>query len=250
MIAENFVPERVSVNMDSRSPTFSQFQLQHGLLLAADENALPTSLSAWKDGELKLAENATHYVYVHAGSAKLKCRTGTYPLGEGLYAAVPGAGSISGQGRGMVVTRHGYLGLFQLGGPIEARGRLRYIDGCTDTLLIGPPVLGEPCFNHLHIPSSTHQTQHTHPSIRVGLIARGSGYCQLARDRVALHPGMAFCIQAEGLHSFHTGEESIDVVVYHPDSDHGPSHQDHPMINRTMVSGVSASRLEEYQTKI
>lgn len=28
---------------------------------------------------------------------------------------------------------------FHLGGPTEERGRLRYIDGCTDSLRIAPP---------------------------------------------------------------------------------------------------------------
>jgi hypothetical protein len=29
----------------------------------------------------------------------------------------------------------------------------------------------------------------------------------------------------------------MDVVPYHPDSDWGPSHEEHPMVNRTLVGG-------------
>ena len=47
---------------------------------------------------------------------------------------------------------------FQVGGPIEAMGRLRYIDGCTDSLLIPPWRRGEACLNHLHIPPGVEQT--------------------------------------------------------------------------------------------
>ncbi|HEY6557898.1 MAG TPA: RCC1 domain-containing protein [Polyangiaceae bacterium] len=31
-----------------------------------------------------------------------------------------------------------------IGGPIEARGRLRYIDGCSNTFVVCPPRLGKP----------------------------------------------------------------------------------------------------------
>jgi hypothetical protein len=29
----------------------------------------------------------------------------------------------------------------------------------------------------------------------------------------------------------------MDVVPYHPDSDWGPTHEEHPMVNRTLVGG-------------
>lgn len=62
-----------------------------------------------------------------------------------------------------------------VGGPIEDRGRLRYIDGCTDTLLIPPWRRGEACLNLLHLPPGIEQTMHTHPSDRAGMTVRGAG---------------------------------------------------------------------------
>jgi hypothetical protein len=38
------------------------------------------------------------------------------------------------------------------------------------------------------------------------------------------------------------------VVAYHPDSDYGPTHEAHPMINRTVVRGVPASQIESIHT--
>ena len=38
------------------------------------------------------------------------------------------------------------------------------------------------------------------------------------------------------------------MIAFHPDSDFGPAPEDHPMINRTMVDGVSASRLDDIRT--
>ena len=41
----------------------------------------------------------------------------------------------------------------------------------------------------------------------------------------------------------------MDVVAYHPDSDTGPTHDDHPMLNRTIVEGVSARDIDKIRTK-
>lgn len=196
-----------------------------------------TRVRAWNKSTLELPSEGTHYFFAHSGASALeRGAAGTYPLGAGMFASVPGALVVNGTaGAGLVITHAGYDGLFQLGGPIEDKGRLRYIDGCTDSLLLAPPVLGDPCLNHLHIPAGTTQTRHVHPSIRVGMVVRGEGVCVTPERELSLHPGLAFMIPAEQLHSFHTKASSLDVVVYHPDSDTGPTHEDHPMLNRTLI---------------
>jgi len=60
-----------------------------------------------------------------------------FPLPAGMYAAIPGSCEISG-GAGIAVTRKSFYRFFNLGGPIEKEGRLRYIDGCTDSVLHQP----------------------------------------------------------------------------------------------------------------
>jgi hypothetical protein len=61
---------------------------------------------------------------------------------------------------------------------------------------------------------------------------------------------MLFCIHPEGKHKFRTGPDSpMRVLAYHPDSDFGPTDQDHPMINRTMVDGISARELTAIHTQ-
>jgi len=151
-----------------------------------------------------------------------------------MYFAVPGTATIRG-GTGLAITREGYHGFFQLGGPIEETGRLRYIDGCTDSLLIAPVTLRDPCLNLLHIPPGTRQSAHTHPSIRVGLIVGGAGECVTPERRYSLRSSMAFIIAAEQMHSFHTDRESLLVIAYHPDRDFGPTDTCHPMVNRTIL---------------
>jgi hypothetical protein len=214
---------------------FISWELKHGCLADLEEDEFPTTLWGWKEQELALEEGSTHFGLVHAGTALLRCASGSFSLMAGMYFAVPGSMRIV-QGTGIVVTRRGFQGLFHLGGPVEAKGRLHYIDGCTDSLLVPPVLKGDPCLNLLHIPPHTRQTAHTHPSVRVGLVIRGHGWCVTPAGRLPLEPGRAFVIRARALHSFHTDDEDLGVIAYHPDSDFGPTHEDHPMVNRTLIS--------------
>ncbi|NJM12062.1 MAG: cupin domain-containing protein, partial [Synechococcaceae cyanobacterium SM1_2_3] len=103
-----------------------------------------------------------------------------------------------------------------------------------DTLLICRRVWRS-LFDHLHIPPHTDQTPHTHPSARIGIILKGTGECRTPNGTYPLQPGMGWHIPTGCLHSFFTGEEALDVVAWHPDSDFGPRDDDHPMINRTVI---------------
>jgi len=186
-------------------------------------------------GQSALPDGSTTMVLTTVGTTVLQWRDCRFPLHAGMFAVVPGAGLLEGSGAGLVIAMPGYRGVFQIGGPLEDIGRLRYIDGCTDTLLVCPPRLGEPCLNHLHIPPGTSQTQHTHPTDRVGVIVRGSGICRTPSGEWTLTPGMGWRIPAGCRHSFFTESDSLDVVAWHPDSDFGPTDEDHPMRNRTIL---------------
>lgn len=158
-----------------------------------------------------------------------------------------------------------YVSYYSSGGPIEKVGRLKYIDGCTDSLLIPPVKMGDPCFNHLHFPTQIDQTQHTHPSHRIGIVAEGYGQCITPFGNLPLTKGMIFVIKewdgksyAEGLdgqmypqgqHAFETRKSTMDVIAFHPDSDFGATDVNHPMINRTIVDGISASEIANIQTQ-
>ena len=212
------------------------------------DDAFPSRLSGWRNDVLELPNDGTHFGYVQKHSVALETGCGIFELQEGMYFVAPDACRIRGAGEGIVVTRLGYSGMFALGGPIEANGRLRYIDGCTDTLLIAPPTLGDPCLNALYFPSHISQTEHTHPSVRIGMVARGSGKCRTTQATYDLFPGLAFVIRADGLHGFSTTEDEMVIIAYHPDSDFGPTDEAHPMINRTIVQGVPVSQIELIST--
>jgi quercetin dioxygenase-like cupin family protein len=209
--------------------------MTHGRVENLSQNEFPTLVWAWTGDRLAVDEPGTHFGFVYAGAAVLRCSAGVFPLKTGMYFAVPGELSIE-QGSGMIVSRLGFRGLFHLGGPVENVGRLRYIDGCTDSLLIPPVTRGDPCLNLLHLPPGTRQSPHTHPSLRAGMVFRGEGYCATAEHSIELSPGQIFVIRAGGLHSFHTRSSSLLVLAYHPDSDFGPTHENHPMVNRTMIA--------------
>ena len=222
---------------------FHGWTITTGELADLRADPFPTVVSGWSGGALELLEGATHHGVVRSGTAELEGAAGRFTLRTGMYFALPGGGRIGGDGDGLLVSALGHTGLFGVGGPLEPTGRLRYIDGCSDTLLIPPARLGDPCLNALYFPPGTDQTAHTHPSLRAGVVMSGRGVCRLEDREVPLLPGVAFLIRTDCRHSFATAEDPMVVVAYHPDSDVGPTDEAHPMITRTIVDGVPASRL-------
>lgn len=217
--------------------SFDPYPLRPGLLCSLTDGPFALSLAAWEDSDLFPApDRATHFGCVLDGPAELACPAGTFALRAGMVFAVPGDGKVRvGGGRGVLITQRDFLGVFALSGPLEEEGRLRYIDGCTDSLVIPPPLLGDPCLNLLHLPPGTRQSRHTHPSPRLGVILSGRGTCVTPDAEYALEPGLCFVIHTDAPHSFHTAGEALRVLAFHPDSDFGPTHENHPMVNRTIL---------------
>lgn len=172
---------------------------------------------------------------------------GVFRLAPGMYFCVVGRCKFVSDA-GVLIERQGYVGLNTIGGPVEQAGRLAYIDGCTDTLLIGPPVLGDPCFNLLHFPKQINQTMHTHPSLRCGITLSGSGVARFPEGEVPLSPGDCWFLETGGEHAFYTTDSELLVTAWHPDSDTGPHRDNHPMLNRTIVEGVSARYIPGIRT--
>jgi quercetin dioxygenase-like cupin family protein len=228
--------------------TFSVFDLKTDCLAELCDQQFPTAFHAWNEKSLTLKPNGTHFGYVYRGQTVLQTPFGEFRLRERMYFCVPDGFVVNG-GTGVIISRLGFKGIFSLGGIIENQGRLRYIDGCTDTLLIAPLLQGDPCLNALFFPPNITQTPHTHPSVRVGMVAQGSGECVLPDGVIALNAGKAFIIPPDTLHSFNTQTNEMIVIAYHPDSDFGATNENHPMINRTMVKGVSASQIAAIQTR-
>ncbi|MFM7012786.1 MAG: cupin domain-containing protein [Betaproteobacteria bacterium] len=195
----------------------------------------------------------THYVFVLEGTAYYN---DVYPLSAGMYGCFTD-GYLAGalDTLAVVVSNLNYNGLMQIGGRIEPTGRLRYIDGCSDTLLVPPVKKGDPCLNLLHFPTGIKQTMHTHPSMRIGVVARGYGVCHTPFGDTPLVPNQLFVIKPSngrkedgldgkqhevGLHCFETHNREMQIIAYHPDSDWGATDEDHPMKNNTFIDGISA----------
>lgn len=233
------------------SKAFSHFDWKTGKIGDLDRK-YPSYLSAWDNNSFRIAEpNDGHFGYVDVGDATLHYRGRQFVLESGMCFSVPGEFRVEG-GRGIIMSREDHKPFFQITGPVEEEGRLKYIDGCTDSLLISPVKLGDPCLNLLYFPAGIDQTSHTHTSDRIGMIMSGRGRCVTPDEEIELKPGMIFCIHAEGQHKFQTPHgEPMRVLAYHPDSDFGPQDEFHPMLNRTIIDGVSASdeSRSEYRTK-
>lgn len=206
-----------------------------GVSLSALDTMYPSALEVVTGDVERAITTATTFGFVLAGSATVRLGALGGELCAGGYFCAPGGFSLRADGLVVLVVRHGYLGLPQLG-AIEAKGRLAYIDGCSDSLLVSPPRLGDPAFNHLHFPAEIDQSEHLHPSIRLGVVARGRGFARLRSGEVPLDRGMVFLLDAHERHSFRTADAPMDVIAYHPDSDWGPTDAAHPMKTRTYLS--------------
>ncbi len=198
----------------------------------------------WKsqNKSLSISDEGTHFIFCTAGSVEVVYGdNNSHILKQNCYGCVSNAAIINGPGSALISSRLGYRGLNTFGGPTENMGRLRYIDGCSSTVLIAPPKKGDPCFNYLYIPAGINQTAHTHPTLRVGYILEGNGIIKLEDKTLVLQENSFFCLPPDMLHSFHTNKESLKIVIYHPDSEVGPSDEEHPMLNRTIVDGIPAN---------
>ncbi|RDS86211.1 cupin domain-containing protein [Dyella psychrodurans] len=195
-----------------------------------------------------LEAEASHYVVVCDGEFQVSLKNATHHLSEGCFGSFPGVTQIKGEGRAFVLSSLGYRSPLLAGGPAEEQGRLRYVDGCTTSLLLPPPVRGEPCLNFMHLPRNVSQTMHTHPSLRAGIILSGNGQCKTKKGVLGFHPGTTFFIPPYLPHSFQSNDETLRIAIFHPDSDSGPTHTNHTMLNRTFVGGKSAQFITKLHT--
>ena len=134
------------------------------------------------------------------------------------------------------------FGVFRLGfkgqkvvGELESKGRLSYIDGCSDSLLIYPPRLGDPSMSFLHFPTNTEQTFHNHPSIRIGVVVDGHGIASTNQMEFLLEKDDIFMLREHEIHRFKTGNTEMNIIAFHPDGDWGPTDHNHTMLNRTYI---------------
>lgn len=184
-------------------------------------------------------EYSTIYGYVYSGDVKLPNGMTATP-GQYFCFWSWGCSEILYTGKVVLITRIGFRGQDQVGGPIEKSGRLCYIDGCSDSLLVYPPRQGDPSLNALYFPPNVNQSYHIHPSLRLGTVVRGSGIaCVRDKDgekEIPLTPGTVFCIEERELHRFRTADDSMVVIAFHPDGDWGPTDHNHTMLNRTYIT--------------
>lgn len=251
--------------MNVDNPAFRSLSYQDTEEYISDDPNFPYKLIPINGTKKFLDTRYSYFGYNAADKADLyrhdtKLHT---PLTTGHFFSVNCQFQFS-RAKGFIIQVPNFQSYNYIGGPIEAQGRLKYIDGCTDSLLISPVRKGDCCLNHLHFPMNISQTMHTHPSDRVGMVVGGKGICVTPWGNIDLSPGMLFIIKRSGgkksqgldgnmyengSHCFYTTSSHMDVIAWHPDSDFGPEDEDHPMINRTMVNGVSASQLTDIQTK-
>ena len=191
-----------------------------------------------KDNKFITTPNTTTYGYVLYGQVYLgdgqMAKQGQY---FSIWTKLEKEFVIDGEA--VFMCRIGYKGQNTIGGPLEKSGRLCYIDGCSDSLLVYPPRLGDPSLNALYFPAGINQTFHIHPSIRLGVVADGEGFSNVMFEgkevEIPLKKGDLFCIEERETHRFRTTTSHMTVIPYHPDGDWGPTDHNHTMLNRTYI---------------
>jgi len=105
---------------------FRSLTIENGLGLDLSDDAYPAQIRGWNGETVSLSGEATHYGLVTRGEAALTDPSGEWRLRAGMFFVLPGAGRVGGpDSAGLVISRLGYTGLWQIGGPPETRGRLR-----------------------------------------------------------------------------------------------------------------------------
>lgn len=208
------------------------------VLFDAQTTMYPTVMHGRSQGEGEFPTvSSTHFGFVIEGTVKiLRKALPALELSPGMYFSIPGPFSYSSQGRFFSIERMGYRSLFAVGGPIEESGRLCYIDNCSVSQLIPPARLGDPTLQQLVFPPNVDQTMHLHPTIRMGFVQAGSGFCKMADgSKQALEAGNVFYLPERQVHGFQSLKDPMVIIAYHPDSDVGPTDHSHPMLSRTYL---------------
>lgn len=183
---------------------------------------------------------STFYGYCF-GPTTLTIPHRSFKLENGDFFSVPGRPDIDAADWVFIVEKYGYRGQVVIG-KTEEKGRLSYIDGCSDSMLVYPPRKGDPSLNLLYFPPNVVQKEHTHPSVRLGVVISGSGVAYPGKidDNEygsELKPGYMFCIEENEKHYFVTTSTGMRIVAFHPEGDWGPTDENHGMINRTYLNG-------------
>ena len=257
-LASAIKPVSQTINNQQRITDFHSFELSHGHLLSHnDGKQFSADVFGWKNNTFDsrdynniISDRSTSFGYVHSGWCKLYDLSTnlSFDLCKGMYFSFPNIGKYviepvddnddNDNNSGIINVDNNYFGVFTIGGPVEQTGRLNYIDG-TNTNLILPPILhGDPCLNILYLDPNLEQTPHTHPSFRSGFVINGNGKCNLPSINQShdFKPGTVFWIPEDLLHSFKSENNRLDIMTFHPDSEFGPSHQQHPMMNNTIFN--------------
>jgi hypothetical protein len=188
-----------------------------------------------KKSSLVIPKGSSCYGFVISGEIYTK----TLSVGAGsAFSSSTGFSVGSEDTRVWYVVRHGVKAVDTVVVP-EHKGRLSYIDGCSDSLLIYPPRKGDGSLSLLYFPTNIQQTFHTHPSIRLGYVASGSGTAHWAfeyqQKSCSLRAGDYFMLEAHSKHRFTTDCSDLRILAYHPDGDWGPEDHNHTMLNRTYL---------------
>jgi hypothetical protein len=116
-------------------------------LLDSTNEWYPSVAVVVQDAEWQTLAHSTTFGVVLSGKSYVNDRA-IYP---NEFFCLPSTEhqTISVDGRAALFVRLGFLGQHIVAGKIDPKGRVSYIDGCTDSVLVYPPRKGDACLNKL-----------------------------------------------------------------------------------------------------
>lgn len=206
--------------------TFTSLHFKNGDLFDLSNTQFPSKVYAF-DGmdAIYYHQNCSYYGYVFEGSVTIKYKKEDFTVKKGMYFSLPKELNIQGEGKAFIIEHYDHSCFFQIGGPVEEKGRIECEYNRSNSLLIAPTELHQPCLNLLQIHKNQENLPfHTHQEYRIGMVVEGFGYFATNDNRIPLEKGEIFILPANLAHRLEApkNSENFLIISYHPKSQVNP----------------------------
>lgn len=206
--------------------TFTALHFKNGKLFDLSNTQYPSKVYAF-DGmdAIYYHQDCSYYGYVFEGHITIRYKEENFTIKKGMYFSVPKELNIQGTGKAFIIEHYNHTCFFQLGGPVEEKGRIESEYNRSNSLLIAPTELYQPSLNLLQIHKNQEQLPlHIHNEYRIGMVIEGSGYFVTDDEQIPLEKGEIFILPANLYHRLEAiqDNENLLIISYHPKSQVNP----------------------------
>lgn len=203
-------------------------------LLAQENNSFQFLITKFENQRIEKECNAGDTIYgistlIDGHFDEISIKNGTFAFASKSKVSINGSGVLISSNVKQDFTRVAKVN------PTDP-GLLKYINNCSNQELISPSVIYNPTIQYLFFPPNIEQTAHIHHSFRLGLVVQGRGIAVANNQVIELTENKLFMLPAGENHYFQTFDSEMSLVVFHPDSDIGPTDEVNNMMVRTVMN--------------